>query len=79
MKFCSDMIKFESPLRTKHYTSSIRPLIANGSSPEKLNNQLVGSTTFNRLAKRKAVQVFALSLKEINKGLDAKTTKEQLQ
>lgn len=39
--------------------------------------QLIGSATFTRLAKRKDVQIYALSLYEINIALDAKTTKEQ--
>lgn len=53
------------------------PVTVNGFSSEKLRIQLIGSAAFTKLASRKDIQSFALSLHNINKALDAKTTKEQ--
>lgn len=76
-KLSSNSLKFNSPQCAKNCTSSHIPIAVNGITLEKLNIQLIGSAAFTRLAKRKDVQIFAQPLYEINKALDAKTTKEQ--
>lgn len=77
IRFSTNSIKFNSPHCAKHCTSSIIPVTANCISLEELRIQLIGSVAFTRLTKKKDVQIFALSLFEINIALAAKTTKDQ--